>query len=209
MFAFHVMFVMKEVQDKLRQSICFFLSNYHVSPQNIPRNCCFTPLCIWLDDLLAENAWSCGNLESNIAFVALRKLVHLWGFFWCLKKFSRRYDHRSSLSSRFIILKHLEFRICTLEFLSVMRGLSCLYVYHNMSICVCQVSVCHSMSRWLMTFLDIMMYQSMFVCLAFHCFQCQQISGNKHLMHVTKTGNLTHPTQKKIWHLYGKDNSFI
>ena len=114
MFAFHVMFVMKEVQDKLRQSICFFLSNYHVSPQNIPRNCCFTPLCIWLDDLLAENAWSCGNLESNIAFVALRKLVHLWGFFWCLKKFSRRYDHRSSLSSRFIILKHLEFRICTL-----------------------------------------------------------------------------------------------
>ena len=24
MFAFHVMFVMKEVQDKLRQSMCFF-----------------------------------------------------------------------------------------------------------------------------------------------------------------------------------------
>ena len=57
------------------------------------------------------------------------------------------------------------FESALLEFLSVMRGLSCLYVYHNMSICVCQVSVCHSMSRWLMTFLDIMMYQSMFVCL--------------------------------------------
>ena len=57
------------------------------------------------------------------------------------------------------------FESALLEFLSVMRGLSCLYVYHNMSICVCQVSVCHSMSRWLMTFLDIMIYQSMFVCL--------------------------------------------
>ena len=90
-----------------------------------------------------------------------------------------------------------------------MRGLSCLYVYHNMSICVCQVSVCHSMSRWLMTFLDIKMYQSMFVCLAFHCFQCQQISGNKHLMHVTKTGNLTHPTQKNMTSLWKRQQFYI
>lgn len=107
----------------------FFLSNYHVIPRNIPRNCCFTPLCIWLDDLLAENAWSCGNLESNIAFVALQKLVHLWRFFGFLKKFSRRYAHRSSLSSRFIILKHLESRICTL-------GIPCCNAWVGVSLCL-------------------------------------------------------------------------
>lgn len=49
------------------RNVSIWLISHHVchersarqteSPQHIPRNCCFTSLCIWLDDLLAENAW--------------------------------------------------------------------------------------------------------------------------------------------------------
>lgn len=72
-------------------------------------------------------------------------------------------DHHYHLGLSFLSIWNLESAL--LEFLAVMRGLACLYVYHNMSICVCQVSVCHSMSRWLMTCLDII-YVSKYVCVS-------------------------------------------
>lgn len=59
-----------------------------------------------------------------------------------------------------------------------------------------------SMSRWLMPFLDIMYVSNYAYVLcwtyAFHCFQRQHISGNKHLTHVASYQGTSHipPTTK-------------